>query len=338
MSTSAANHRETATEQAPYLDLANSNDAWRGKALSNMRPPHGTASPSREALSNVAYVYDGSTEGLLSAIFLAYANHEDPSDIVREGVLQPRLDQSLVYVEANAAHAERVRKGILRKSNSNAWDIILDASLSDEPQTGTAVYQLVKLVMARPAIENRKLGDQLAHPVVGPVIKLHRSVLNERHYIQQFLRFEHFEGDLWFARCNPKANVVPLLMDWFSGRFNTQRFVIYDEAHDIAGIYDGTSWYLAETSDVRLPLHAQDEAIMQAAWKGFYRALSIPARYHPELRRQFMPKRFWKSILEVRDEPQSPNRRSLNGTTETALPSSAKPFPLPTINDKVSCN
>ena len=120
--------------------------------------------------------------------------------------------------------------------------------------------------------------------------------------MQQFIRFEHFENDVWFARCNPKANVVPLLMDWFAGRFNTQRFVLYDEVHNVAGIYDGEGWYLAQTGDVHLPLHAQDEATMQAAWKGFYDAVAIPARYHPELRRHFMPKRFWRNILEVRDE------------------------------------
>ena len=269
-------------------------------------------------LNNVAYVYAGTTEGLLSAIFLAYANHEDPSDIVREGILQPRLDQSIVYVETDTSHAERVRRGILRKSNNEAWNIILDASLSDEPQTGTAIYQLVKLIMARPAIENRKIEDQLANPVVGPVIKLHRSVRNERHLMQQFIRFEHFEGGLWFAQCNPKANVVPLLMDWFSARFNTQRFVVYDEVHDIAGIYDGESWYLAETSDINLPNHANDEQLMQTAWKGFYDALSIPARYHPELRRQFMPKRFWKNILEVHDEPMRNAKRSLKPAAEAA--------------------
>ena len=44
-----------------------------------------------EPLSSVAYVYDGSPEGLLTAVFQAYANHEDPQDVVREGALQPRL-------------------------------------------------------------------------------------------------------------------------------------------------------------------------------------------------------------------------------------------------------
>lgn len=286
------------------------------KGLAHADSCHETDSAA--PLNNVAYIYDGTTEGLLSSIFLAYANHENPQDIVREGTLQPRLGQSLVYVEANPQHAERVRKGILRKSDQNTWNIILDASLSDEPQAGTAIYQLVHLIMERDAARNQQIDNQLADPIAGPVIKLHKSVRNERHYMQQFLRFEHFEGDLWFARCNPKANVVPLLMDWFSARFNTQRFAIYDETHNIAGIYNGDSWYLVETADVHLPLHAPDEQEMQDAWKCFYDALSIPARYHPELRRQFMPKRFWKNILEVRDEPAR--------TSKQELPQAESPF------------
>ena len=94
----------------------------------------GNGTPNSLPISNIAYVYDGSTEGLLSAVFLAYANHENPQDIIREGAFQLRLDQSVVYVETNAQHAERVRKGVIRKSNQKAWEIILDASLSDEPQ------------------------------------------------------------------------------------------------------------------------------------------------------------------------------------------------------------
>ena len=47
-----------------------------------------------EPLENVAYVYDGSTEGLLTAVFKTYAFHEQPQDIFREGALQPRLGQN----------------------------------------------------------------------------------------------------------------------------------------------------------------------------------------------------------------------------------------------------
>ena len=39
---------------------------------------------AEEPLAHVAYVYDGTPEGLLTAVFQAYANHEDPEDIARE--------------------------------------------------------------------------------------------------------------------------------------------------------------------------------------------------------------------------------------------------------------
>lgn len=280
----------------------------------------GNGTPNSLSVSNIAYVYDGSTEGLLSAVFLAYANHENPQDIIREGAFQLRLDQSVVYTETNAQHAERVRKGVIRKSNQKAWEIILDASLSDEPQTGTAIYRLIRLIMSRPAKQNAYIRNELTDPIVGPVLKLHHAVRNERHFMQELLRFEHFDNDLWFAKCNPNANVVPLLMDWFSVRFNTQQFVIYDEVHNIAGIYDGESWVLAETNELDLPAHSGDEAVMQSAWKRFYDAVSIPARYHPELRRQHMPKRFWKNILEVRDEaPLAGTGRNLPQSTRRVL-------------------
>lgn len=56
-----------------------------------------------EPLENVAYVYDGSTEGLLTAVFKTYAFHEQPQDIFREGALQPRLGQSVRVIATDDA-------------------------------------------------------------------------------------------------------------------------------------------------------------------------------------------------------------------------------------------
>ena len=255
----------------------------------------------RESLYNVAYVHDGTTEGLLTAIFQAYALHEQPEDFSTETALQPRLGQSVRYIETDATLAARVKAGIVRNAGRDAWDAVLHASLSDDCSAGIAVYRFVRFVMAHPVAINHGLIRNFAHPIAGPVARLERSVMNERHLMMQFLRFEHFENGIWFAKCNPKANVVPLLMDWFADRFNTERFVIYDEVHQVAGIYDGSGWYLAQTDELHLPQYAADEAAMQAAWKGFYDAMSISVRYHPELRRHFMPKRLWRNITELRD-------------------------------------
>lgn len=252
---------------------------------------------AEEPLAHVAYVYDGTPEGLLTAVFQAYANHEDPEDIAQGAAFQPRLDQSVRTIETDAALAERVKRGLVRATGKAGFNAVLHASLSDDVQAGSVVYRFIRYAMRSNA--NRAAIGEIAHPAVAPLIALDRSVMNERHLMQQFLRFECLKGNIWFARCSPKASVIPLLMDWFSARFNDVPFMIYDEAHRIAGIYDGSGWQLVQTDIVNLPEKAGDEEMMQQAWKRFYDAVSIDARYHPELRRRFMPKRFWENLPEM---------------------------------------
>ncbi len=250
---------------------------------------------------DVAYTYDGTLEGLLSAVFAAYAQHEDPTDVAPAAALQPRLGQRVANVPTCQEHALRVQRGICRTCGAATFDAVKTASLSDDPQAGTIVYRFIRYAMAVRRKKGSALSD-ITHPAVEPLVRLERAVHNERHRMMQFLRFEHLEGGVWFARCAPKANVVPLLMDWFSGRFNAQPFIIYDEAHDIAGVYAGQDWHLVKTDALNLPDPAADERAMQQAWRRFYKTIAVESRYNPELRRQFMPKRLWKNITEMQEE------------------------------------
>ena len=270
--------------------------------------------------ADVAYCFDGTLEGLLSAIFAAYERREDPADVACRANLQPRLGQRIVDIPTDPERALRVQRGICRTCGPASYDAVKCASLSDDPRAGTVAYRFVRHAMAagkpracasckrRSACDGactrpgRSPLSDVAHPAVEPLVRLSRAVYNERHRMMQFLRFEHLEGGVWFARCSPKANVVPLLMDWFCGRFNTQPFLIHDEAHHLAGVYGGSDWYLVKTDRLNLPGPAADEAAMQRAWRRFYRAVAVESRYNPELRRQFMPKRLWKNITEMQED------------------------------------
>lgn len=243
----------------------------------------------------LAYEYDGTLEGLLCAIFETYARHEMPADIAPAGHVQLRLGQQTHAVVTDEAIALRVRSGIARTCGAEVYEAVRDASLSDDEHKGFIITTFVRHSMA---LQRNTLSD-LAHPQVEPFIRLRRSVLNERHYMLQFLRFEELEGGVWFARCNPKANVVPLVMDWFVGRFNVQPFIIYDEVHDIAGVYQGREWFLVRSDVLNLPERTAQEVSMAYAWKTFYQTIAVEARYNPELRRSFMPKRLWRNITEM---------------------------------------
>ena len=149
------------------------------------------------------------------------------------------------------------------------------------------------------------MKSDITNPSIEPVYKLARYTSNERHRMLQFIRFESLEGGLWFARCNPKASVVPLVMDHFAARLNIQPFIIYDEMHHMAGVYDGNDWQLVKTDKeghLQLPDRSPDEATFRHAWKTFYDTVAVESRYNPELRRSFMPKRLWKNLTEMQDE------------------------------------
>lgn len=282
---------------------------------------------SESAPDNVAYLYDGSVEGLFTAVFLTYAYKENPVDICPAERHQPRLGQRIRTIETDFELALRVQKGICREAGYSVFDIVRVAALSDEPHTGMAIYRFIRYCMDKHnaiAFSQNKKGCEtrslaiygagcgpakidtdavraVLHPDVEPVLKLERAVQNERHHMLEFMRFEELEGSLWCARCNPKASVVPLIMDWFAARFNVQPFIIYDENHHLAGVYEGSGWHLVKTDQFTPPPRTENEEKIQEAWKRFYDTLAIDARYNPELRRHFMPKRLWKNITEVRD-------------------------------------
>jgi len=258
------------------------------------------------ALENVAYLYDGTLEGLLSAVFLAYERHEQPEDIVTEHSYEPRLGQSAIWCETDYERAKRVRLGVVREAGEHVFNAIMRASVTDNPRKGVAVYRLIRYIMDAHSGRNKHLNvlADLANPVVADVMAFNRHVLNEAENMRQFIRFSHLENGVWFARCNPNASVVPLVMGYFAERFNIQPFIIYDENHHIAGIYDGSDWSLVADDVVDIPSRTAQDAYMEQLWKTFYDAMAIDARYNPELRCHFMPVRLWKNLPEMKPSKQ----------------------------------
>ena len=248
----------------------------------------------------LAYVYDGSFEGFLSAVFLAYERRECPADVVGAEQYAPRLGQACVSVATDMGHAMRVRAGIERTCGPETFRQVAEAYLSDEPDKGAAALRFVRYAMRRGP---RARFDKAA-PEVARFAEIVRGVYNEQHLWVQFLRFSKTEGGVYVAACNPKANVVPLLMGWFSLRFNVQPFVVYDEVHHVAGVSRDGRWNLVQTCDFTPPPAAAGDEMYERAWKAFYDAISIDARYNPELRMRSMPKRLWKNVVELKDISQ----------------------------------
>lgn len=265
--------------------------------------------PMGEPLQHVAYLHDGSLEGVLCCIFEAYARREVPEDIVSERLYQPRFEQSSFFVQTDFDRALRVRRGIEREAGTRAFGTVVRAAANDSPDAGMVIYRFVRYVMDKRSGRDKRRGvlNDLANPIVGDLVALEKRVVNEEEKMRQFVRFSHLENGVWFARCNPNANVIPLVMKHFVARFNVQPFIIYDENHRIAGVYDGNDWSLVSDEVVDVPSRTAEDAYIEKLWQRFYDSLAIDARYNPELRRHFVPARLAKTLPEMEERP----RRSL---------------------------
>jgi len=247
--------------------------------------------------TNLIYVYDGSFEGLLTAVFTAYSRRQSPDSIVTAENLQESFTQQVSFIETDETLSERVRTGILKKIGEAAYTKAWTSFLSNDPERGTKIYKYLVFGFAN----GRKILQSLAEDDVWAVEKMSKNVGWELNKMMGFVRFSQTEDGVYFSKINPTNNLLPMMMGHFANRFNTQAFVIYDENHNIAGVYEPKSrdWFLTETKNVKVPEYTEDEKMYRTLWKKFYDTIAIKERVNYNLRRQHMPKKYWKNITEM---------------------------------------
>ncbi|MCL2818344.1 MAG: TIGR03915 family putative DNA repair protein [Actinomycetia bacterium] len=282
----------------------------------------------------VVYFYDGSLEGFFSAIFDAYTCKDKPDIITVSENFQSMIDQVSHYVETEQHKYERVYAGIIDHIGRGGYQTVKTVFLSPSPQRETILYHYLEYGFK----VGSKVHVDIAHELVNPVMRLKRETGMEAHRIRMFARFSRMDNGVYFAKINPKCNVLPLVMDHFSRRFNIQPFAIYDEVHHLLGLYDMKGWHLRYVEDDFEPPDCDvDDVHYQKLWKAFYDAVSIEERVNHPLRRNFMPMRFWSNLTEMTyidaadtiGADADISERSKSGSESTPLPGQAYTRALP---------
>ena len=256
--------------------------------------------------AGASYRYDGSLDGLLCCIFEAYERKEEPLSIVAGHAVQLALDAQVRDIASDPARASRVQQGILARIGPEAFACVQQAALSTDPKAAEIALAYVRLGFA----VGPRIDQRLADPAVHAMNKLLRQVGWEAQRYIQFLRFGELEGGVYFAEMEPEHDVLVIVMPHFADRFGQQPFIIHDKTRGLAGVWDMREWALVSSETMSLPPLTADEAHYQALWRTFYNSIAIKQRINPNLRRQFMPKKFWRYITEMR--PELPARKMEN--------------------------
>lgn len=242
----------------------------------------------------IIYLYDGTFEGLLTAIYEAYYTGPRPDQIMQQATFQPNLVDDTRFITTQQEKADRVYHSIGNKISRRALRNVYGVFLSEVPQAGTIIYRYLRL--------GWKLGPKvdlnLIHDDVLPVHQINLKVSRETHRMLGLVRFQLLERGLYYSPIEPDHNIVALIAPHFARRMADQPWLIHDLKRGLGALYNGREWILTDVSQEQLPEMAAEESHFQELWKTYFKHIAIPERRNPKLQRSLMPARYWKHLTE----------------------------------------
>lgn len=250
----------------------------------------------------LAYYYDKTFDGLLTAVFDAYSRKTFPDKLVGEGGIEPLFTDERYTVITQQDRANRVWVALQKIQSALACNMLTYVWLSEVEGYDDLLFRYICKTFNSKQLIETNFGD----PDVLAVHQLAKKVNGEKHSLKQFVRFQKAADEIYFAPVAPRYNSLPLAVNHFADRFSDQRWVIYDVRRHYGFYYD-----LKNVAEITLDddsqllggkldekLMAEDEKLFQELWKGYFNAMTIKERINLKLHRQHMPKRFWKFLTE----------------------------------------
>ena len=248
------------------------------------------------------YQFDRTLDGLLTAVFDAYARRSFPDILQGTDAPLPLFYDELHAVVTDDAKAGRVWRALQKKLSAEALTCVTVSYLSELSELDMHLFRYVCKAVDSPVSIERNFADE----DVLFVVNTFRKVRYERFRMLQFLRFQKAADGTYFALMEPLYN-VPLAIGHFRDRFSDQAFLLYDRRRHYGYYYDHGE--LTRVSfDERLPhfrsgkldesMLDKDEMLFQELWRTYFKAICIRERLNPRKQRKDMPVRYWKYLTE----------------------------------------
>ncbi len=248
------------------------------------------------------YLFDGSFEGLLTAVFDLYELKDDQVKLQSIQHYQPLLIDEVHEVISDENKAQRVLTGLKKKLSKDWQNRLFKAYLSELPEAFQHIFDFIRYVFDNQSNVEYNYG----HPSVIAISKLDKSVNRERHRMKAFIRFQETADGTFYAAVEPDYNVLPLIVTFFKNRYADQKWIIYDVKRKYGLYYD-----LSEVSQVTFDfvdsvkdgvsqpaMLDEKEALYSVLWNDYFKSTNIPARKNMKLHIQHVPKRYWKYLTE----------------------------------------
>lgn len=246
-------------------------------------------------------IYDGSFEGLLTAVYEIYDRKLTQVSMQRGEHRSQALFDEVIDISTITDRANRVLKGLKTKLTIVGVQRLYAAHLAEIEGSDNILIGYMRYVFD----SQQNIEEDYGNRYVMQVSEMVRKIRREKHRMEAFIRFQKLMDGTFYASIEPDFNVLPLLIRHFKNRYADQRWIIYDmqrkyglyyDLHDVQYItFDFTA--PPEGSNLSSAC-TEDEGLYQSLWKNYFKSANIPARKNTKLHLMHVPRRYWKHLTE----------------------------------------
>lgn len=250
------------------------------------------------------YVFDGTLEGLLTAIFEFYERKPGKIQLVSLKNFHPKILEETFEVISDETKAKRVWIGLKKKIGPDWQMRFYKTFLSECEESFQHLFNFSCYIFDNPIGAEANYGNDS----VIAISKMDKSVNREKHRMKAFIRFQETSDGIFYAPIEPDFNVLPLIGSFFKNRYADQKWIIYDVKRQYGLYYDLEKVeeikldYLpmSKSDPMKLPEETLEEKqqLYSLLWNDYFKSTNIPARKNMKLHLQHVPKRYWKYLTE----------------------------------------
>jgi len=241
------------------------------------------------------YIYDGSFNGLLTIVFDCYINNQIPIKISTNELYENNILDKIKNIETDEDKSKRIYNGIIKNISYSALYISYNAFLSGKKEK--------EIIILKFLLNGFKIGSNIitmfSIDYVTDTLMLKRNTLFEAHRLKGLVKFRCIGNNLYYAPMHPDNNVIEHVGKHFIDRLPAQNFILHDKNRNIALIYNTKEYSIFDIPEnFKISEFSEEEKMYQKLWKTFFKTISIKERTNPKLQMNYMPKKYWKDLVE----------------------------------------
>lgn len=245
---------------------------------------------------NNIYIYTNYYE-LLKLINILIIHKIKPYDI-KDDTYNPTLFDNIIKLDLS--DNKDIINYCINKIGINNFNIIYKVFLSNNINKELIIYYyyLNSLKYKENTVYMRNLK------CVNIALKINKYVNSETHKLKGFVRFKELNNKILYAEIEPTNNCIGLLTNHFKKRLKNDFFAIVDNKRNIISIYDKKNIIITNKDNIKIDelKYSNNELEIENLWTTFYKTIGIKERKNDKCRMNFMPKKYWKYIIEMSDE------------------------------------